>query len=108
LLAIAPELAQYEADARSIAVHARWDWFSQWIGTSTDFRADFAAAADRHGLDPREVRHIAVTALLDAYRTTRARQERRATTGRQSTGAEHGQGQRREKDGQKDQRAYTG
>jgi hypothetical protein len=88
-----PALRQYEADAKSCAVHARWDWYEKWLPCFITFRADLGAVAERHGLDGREVVSTAVAYLRGVYATERGRQERRA--GRQSTAAEHGQGQGR-------------
>jgi hypothetical protein len=77
LLNLCPALEQFERDARSCAVHARWDWFPRWIGSFRDLRAALADVADQHHLDPEQVRQVAVAALKATYRATRQGQGQR-------------------------------
>ena len=83
LLDLEPGLRQWQDDARSIAVHAKWDWYERWIPAFRDLRRDLEAVAKEHSLDVQEVRSVALAALIDCYQIERARIERQERQQRQ-------------------------
>jgi len=76
---LCPALRSYEADAKSIAVHAKWDWYGRWIGSFDALRHDLRRVCAEHSIDFREAHRLAVGALLDTYTVARAREQRRRT-----------------------------
>jgi predicted N-formylglutamate amidohydrolase len=76
LLRLAPELKQWEADAKSIAQFDGNDWYERWIRSFQPFRDAIQAAAARHGMDCHEALHVAVAALQGVYEGERRRRRR--------------------------------
>ncbi len=76
---LCPELRSYEADARSIAREARWDWFGRWIGSFDALRHDLRRVCAEHAIDVREAHRLVVAELVEIYTVARAREQRRRT-----------------------------
>ncbi len=81
LLRLAPELSTWRDDARSIARHAKWDWFPRWLPGFRDLRRDVGDLARRHDLPFDEIHRLAVAELVSIYETERRRQQRRRAKG---------------------------
>ena len=72
-----PEIAALSDNAASIAEHERTAWYERWLAKSNIFAEAVAKAAKYFEVSPDEVRHVALTGLLDAYRTAKSRLQRR-------------------------------
>jgi hypothetical protein len=77
LLASSVELAELRTDAASIAKLERWPWYERWLPGSSVFRGVVSKVARRLDEPPDEVKHVALTGLLDAYHTAKRRLQRR-------------------------------
>ena len=73
LVSTIPAIAGLADDARSIAVHARWDWYPRWIGESIIFRIACHRAAQRLDVDERDISPVALEGLLAVYRAEQRR-----------------------------------
>lgn len=80
LLEIAPELAEWEADARSIARNAKADFYTAWLPSFAPFRSAIDAAVRRHRLDRAAAFRVAVDHLTEVYRVQRGRALRKRRT----------------------------
>ena len=76
LLTLAPELEQYETDARKIAAGCRWDWYTPWIATSPDLLSAVRRVAERNALDNRLAAQAAVRALREIFLSAWNRRKR--------------------------------
>ena len=76
LTAACPALAGLADDAKSIAREERWEWYPRWIGGFDDFRRTVEEAAAALGLPFPVVKAVALTGLLDVYRTEKRRRRK--------------------------------
>lgn len=71
-----PAIAELQADARSIAQHARWDWYEKWLPGTRIFHAAVRSASDRLTVDADVIRPVALAGLIDVYEVTKRRRAR--------------------------------
>ena len=68
-----PAIAGLADDARSIAVHERWPWYTRWVGKSIIFRIACHSAAKRLDFDAEDIRRVVLRGLLTAYEAEKRR-----------------------------------
>jgi hypothetical protein len=69
LLALESKILRgYEADARSIAQRAGWNWYERWLPGFPALRRDCESIARRHKLDYEEVYQVVKWSLVRAYK----------------------------------------
>jgi len=76
ILERSPEMAGLRSDAESIARNEKWSWYERWLPNSTIFIKACRTAAARLGVEPYDVRPVALAALVDAYRVAKAKLQR--------------------------------